>query len=161
MSGLFLGLGFGSCFLMDVVRETLPDLLLPVSLITSDVELEPKCQGTLCESYWSDSAANGCYCNWACSKSSFCLKPLLYGSDGQYNTKWPNSLLYVLKPLIRCIKSHYLPISFPGSLFFPPLTAPGEEKKRDPGNEVDSLQSCTLELFVDMYNHLLSTTLCF
>ena len=51
MSGLFLGLGFGSCFLMDVVRETLPDLLLPVFLITSDVELEPKCQGTLCESY--------------------------------------------------------------------------------------------------------------
>ena len=57
------------------------------------------------------NVTNSSYCNWACNQSSFCLR--LHGDEanGQYNTKWPISLVYALKPLInaiRAIKSLYL-----------------------------------------------------
>lgn len=88
-------------------------------------------------SYWKGSVSgnsrmiagyNGCYWNWACSQSSFGWKLHTDKSNEaiQYNTKWPISLVHVLKPLrnvIRAIKprgtSH---VNFP-QRSFPPLSS--------------------------------------
>ena len=55
MCGLFPRLGLGGCFLIflwTTVKSTvhdLHDLYLSVFLITSNVEVESKCEGTFCD----------------------------------------------------------------------------------------------------------------
>ena len=106
MSGLFPRLGFGSCFCLLDGRSK-GDTSWPFVVCIPHYN---RC--------WSWAKVSGdtlwvllkyLCSNWACNQSSFCLKPPTDESDGQYNTKWPISLLYVLKPLIRCIKVSLLP----------------------------------------------------
>ena len=65
MSKLFLRLRLGDCFLflVEYCLGDTPRPLLSVFLITSDIEVESMCKGTLCNSYLDQIGKQRIQCN--------------------------------------------------------------------------------------------------